>query len=181
MNTWLENLKKAQYPAAAAPAAVLEKRAKGLNVPAEFADLLRVDDGDADVAGIAVSQTFDTDAPTCDVPDPVAGLVKALSDERNRIPEFAPTETPHADGEEVEITGSATWTRTYAKGELVKSMTNDPALPGRRMFFDSRGYEISRAEYQAIDKAVAPDLAIETSLAKILGVAPGDQCPEEGV
>jgi hypothetical protein len=176
MNAWLENLKKAEYPAASAP--TFEKHTKELNVPKEFVDLLRVDD--ADVAGIAVSQTFDTDAAISDAPDPVGSFLKASSDERNRIPEFIAPE-PHADGEEIEVSGSATWTRTYAKGELVKSMTNDPTLPGRKMFFDSRGYEISRAEYLAIDKAAAPDLAIETSLAKILGVAPGDQCPEEGV
>jgi hypothetical protein len=107
-----------------------------------------------------------------DVPEPVGSFLKAESDERNRIPQFAPDES-HADGEEMEKIGSAVWTRTYANGQVVKSMTNDPTLPGRQCFFDARGFEISRAEYIALDRA--PDLVIESVLAKIVGARPEDQ------
>jgi hypothetical protein len=170
MNSWLESLQG------------LHKMAPPPTKAAATDPLLDAILGSAnDDTSVAIAERvlsiFD-ETGDANVPEPVGAFLKAESDERNRIPQFAPDES-HADGEEMEKIGSAVWTRTYANGQVVKSMTNDPTLPGRQCFFDARGFEISRAEYLALDRATAPDLLIENSLAKIIGADESSQHPEE--
>jgi hypothetical protein len=156
MDRWLQSLQKV------APGTPVAKAAAATpSVPLEFADLVKTDD-DPDIA---------------DIPSPVEAFLAKATNARFRIPEMS-TSATHADGEELEKVGGATWTHTYANGSLAKSLVIDSRLPGRQAFFDGRGNEITRAEYLKIDGA-ATEAYIETSLAKILGVAPGDQCPEE--
>jgi|SRR5579862_2437078 len=47
------------------------------------------------------------------------------------------------DGETIERIGKQVWTHTYRNGVLVKSMVQDPDLPGGLMHFDKNGDEIA--------------------------------------
>jgi len=49
------------------------------------------------------------------------------------------------DGQVVEKCGKQTWTYTYSNGALVRSMVQDPDLPGGSMYFDQEGNEIAAA------------------------------------
>jgi hypothetical protein len=169
MDRWLESLLKAHAPVGTAvPAAP--------NVPLEFVDLVRVDADD--VAGASVPKLYLDDPDDSDIPSPVEAFFAKATNARFRIPEMSTSPATHADGVELEKVGGATWTHTYANGSLTKSLVVDSTLPGRQAFFDGRGNEIGRAEYLKID-GTATEAYIETNLAKILGVSPGDQFPEE--
>src|SRR5437667_11131879 len=67
-------------------------------------------------------------------PDPVGDLIKAEQNKRFRITEIDP---PHTDGVETEILGKATWKHYWEGGQLVKSETWDPDLPGGYLLIDT--------------------------------------------
>jgi hypothetical protein len=142
---WLENLKKVWEPDAK-PVSVVSKA--GPVVPLEFVDLVKVDGGDEDVAGITVSQTFDTDTPIADVADPVAEVFKTEANKKFRIAEPGATH----EGLEFEKIGNQTIKRYFHDGKLTKTVIVDPDAFPRQQTFEA-------------DAAV-----IEKSLAKIIGV-----------
>jgi hypothetical protein len=73
-----------------------------------------------------------------------AGVANAGWDEQVSVP-LSKAEKRHADGIEIEKHGKQTWHWHWQGGELVKSMVEDPDLPGGVMHFDRDGNEIETA------------------------------------
>jgi hypothetical protein len=164
MDRWLESLRKIDETPAS------QKPASALNVESIFQDLLKVSDDDESVAGITISQTFDSDVPTCDAPDPVATLIKTEQNTRFRIPEIS---APHEDGIEVERCGAVVWKFHWKDGRIGRSECFDPELPGGYLCLDKRDlYADGRHNATAHFASVREHLdLIDTSWEELLGGA----------
>jgi hypothetical protein len=121
------------------------------NVDIEFREFAQIDEGDS-----GYPQDFDCRHPMpqfCAATDSLEKLLlggeltKAADsgwDEKVSTP-LAKSEKPHPDGIEIEKHGGQTWHWHWQGGELVKSMVEDPDLPGGVMHFDGDGNEVEIA------------------------------------
>jgi hypothetical protein len=157
-----------------------------LNVELQFRDLCKVSDDD-DVP-VTTTALFDDDVPTCDAADPIAGFIKNEQHRKLAIPELAGVLHKFADvkhGDVVEMHGKQKWTHTFRHGEHVASKVKDPDMADDGvMHFDGHGKEITAEEHAALlkESAVKATAAtyVETSLAKLCGLAEYMHCEEGG-
>ena len=136
---------------------IREELGKGEGVAAEFKEICAIETGDS-------GEPIDYDsmhpmAMSCEADDlekffgvarderklqKHAGVAYSGWDEQVSAPR-SKVEKRHADGIEIEKHGNQTWHWHWQGGELVKSMVEDPDLPGGVMHFDRDGNEIEIA------------------------------------
>jgi hypothetical protein len=125
-------------------------------VPLEFRHLVSTDDLQGDVVEVdrSVSKVIPT---TADPLHPVEEFFAKAENDKFNIPKIAPQEAPHKDGVTIEKSVGGTFHYHYAGGRLTKT----------EVFSDDGKHEV-------IEEPV-PEVIIETSLAKIIGVREEDQ------
>lgn len=133
---WLESLLQKVAPTSAQQTASVKTE---LNVPKEFAELVRVSDAD-DVAGVPVTKIYDADSDFAEVREPVGEFIEKAQSANFGIPD-----PPHKDGIFFEKSGDVVWTWHYENGRLVKSECVDPALPGGRLILNEHGEEFAKS------------------------------------
>ena len=135
---------------------VVREEMFGKGISVEFAELTKIETGDsgspaevdcAHERPMFCQATYDFEKlfePDAQELEKHAGVVNARWDEQVSVP-LSKVEKRHADGVEVEKHGNQTWHWHWQGGELVKSMVEDPNLPGGVMHFDRDGNEIEIA------------------------------------
>lgn len=129
---------------------IREELGKGQGVDAEFKEICAIEygDGGPPYEGSFQPETYTQEEELGKIggSEPLT-VMKAMEsgwDEEVSTP-LAKSEKRHADGVEIEKCGKQIWYYTYVGGAIVKSMVEDPGLPGGVMHFDEDGNEIETA------------------------------------